>query len=66
MATHPDAIRCLKILRLLQRRGWTVEELANKFAVDVKTIRRDLAAIKAARWKLRFATEEFNRRRWSV
>lgn len=65
-STHPDAIRCLKILCLLLSRGWTVEELAKRFKVDKKTIRRDLIAIRKSGWKLTHVVEEFNRRRWSV
>jgi predicted DNA-binding transcriptional regulator YafY len=60
-------LRCLLILRRLQRRrGATVRELAEAFAQNQRTIRRDLATIRAAGFRLRVKVEAHARKRYRV
>lgn len=50
MSRNEQMIRFLRMIRLLERgaKGYTLTEIAEHFAVSVKTIRRDLAAMKTA------------------
>jgi DeoR/GlpR family transcriptional regulator of sugar metabolism len=60
------ADRILAILRRLMRRGSSVTELATIFQVTDKSIRRDLATIKRAGFRLRAAVETRGRKRYRV
>jgi predicted DNA-binding transcriptional regulator YafY len=49
MPRSQSLIRALSVLRTLDgRRRWTLAELAARYAVTERTIRRDLAALEAA------------------
>lgn len=54
--------RPLRTLRRLLDGWWGVRELAEAEGVDQKTIRRDLAAIKAAGFRLIPSTEPHNKK----
>jgi DeoR/GlpR family transcriptional regulator of sugar metabolism len=42
-------LRVLRLLRLLEQRGrWTLDQLAVRFDVTTRTVRRDLEALEAA------------------
>lgn len=61
--------RCLMILRRLQdrrRRGCTVRELAELTGRDLKTVRRDLDAIRGAGFRLLANIEPHARKRYRV
>lgn len=63
-----DAHRVLVILRRLQKRPATIADLIRLVGGDKsdKTIRRDLATIRAAGFFLCETVEEFGRKRFSV
>lgn len=56
------SLRVLRILRQLQSRWCRVKDLATRHEVDEKTIRRDLAVIRKAGFRLRVKVEKYNRR----
>ncbi len=58
--------RVLRVLRRLMCSPATIRELSELHDVDQRTIRRDLRAIRAAGFGLRFRVEQFNRRVWRV
>jgi predicted DNA-binding transcriptional regulator YafY len=58
-------LRLLTILRRLSA-GVAVRELAEEFAVDQKTIRRDLDAIRKAGIKLRAKAGSHGKKVWRV
>ena len=47
------AIRALKLLRLLSRKWWTVYALAEEMGIGVKSIRRGIAVIRQAGFRVR-------------
>ncbi len=47
------AIRALTLLRLLSRKWWTVYTLADAMRVNVKSIRRGIAVIRQAGFRVR-------------
>lgn len=56
------ALRVLKTLRLLQSRWWRVKELAERTGRDEKTMRRDLATIRKAGFRVEVKVEAFGRK----
>ncbi len=50
---NSSAIRILSLLRLLeQRRRWTLHELAERFQVTTRTVRRDLDVLQRAEYAI--------------
>jgi predicted DNA-binding transcriptional regulator YafY len=50
---NSSAIRILSLLRLLeQRRRWTLHELAERFKVTTRTVRRDLEVLQSAEYPI--------------
>ena len=60
--------RQLQILRVLaaHRRGVSLKELASRFEMSEKSIRRDLKRLIDAQFPIRQTTEDFGRRRWRL
>lgn len=44
------AVRLIELMQILQERAWTVEELAERFQVSERTIRRDLLTLQGEPW----------------
>jgi len=56
------AVRLLEMMTLLKERSWTVRELAERFEVSERTVRRDLQALGAEPFWLPLSCE----RRWRI
>lgn len=60
-------MRVLSILRLLQHsRSYTLTELASRFGVTTRTIRRDLAALEEVGYGIRCDYDDDGRGGWSL
>lgn len=65
-AVGDAALRALRIVRLLQRDWCSVRQLADRHHVDDKTIRRDLAVIRRAGFRLLMRVEDHGRRVYRI
>ncbi len=65
-ADDTSALRVLRTLRLLQSRWWRVKELAQVTGRDEKTMRRDLAVIRRAGFRVQIKVEAFGRKAYRV
>jgi len=66
--THSPTIRQWRLLEWLssQQQGTTVDEAAEVFGVDLKTIRRDLIVLRRVGFDLVESTEDHGRKRWRI